>query len=333
MNIREIARLSGVSVATVSRAMNSPELVRPATLNRIREVMDEHNYSANPFARNLISNRTKSVSMLVNTLNNQFMVEAIEGAEGPLQQAGYMLNIINLSKSLETMHSLLDFFKEKRSSLFMDGMIMVGSYLYQEDYRESLRELLNCPVVAIDQGPLPDIPSVYVNEHTAMGLLADRMEVRQVKTASVISCELEYAFSQRRLELLLAETRARGITIEDKHIFSVPMELAENGYSACEHILTEGRTDCIVTSNDALAIGALRCLHDHGIRVPGDILLVSGENSKFCKMAIPSISAIQYPNHELGRIAGETLLSLIGSAEEPTTKVLLEPRLVLRESF
>ncbi|QRN86165.1 LacI family DNA-binding transcriptional regulator [Clostridia bacterium] len=331
MNIREIAKLANVSVATVSRAMNRPEKVKPETLLKIRKVMQENNYTGNPFARNLINSRTKSITLLINSIDNQFMMDITQGAEKVLFEAGYMLSIINISKSMDKMANFMDFLQEKRPNIFMDGLILAGSYLHEKDYCSSIQSILQCPLVVIDKGPLENITTVYVEERSAMKQVASHFAESQVQNVAIIPGEMEFLFSKRRCDLLVEELKKKNITVLPENIFSFPMEDPESSRKAVlsmKNSMPQG----IYAANEALAMGTLRALHELGLLVPDEVSVVAGENSKYNDVMIPSLSSISYPNIELGEMAAHELLLSIEDASKGSRNIELPTRFIKRES-
>ncbi len=331
MNIREIAKLANVSVATVSRVMNRPEKVKPETLLRIRKIMQDNNYTGNPFARNLINNRTKNITLLINTIDNQFMMDIATGAEKALFESGYMLSIINISKSMDKMASFMDFLQEKRSSIFMDGLILAGSYLHEEDYCTSIQDILNCPLVVIDKGPIEGITTVYVEERGALEQVATNFAEKNVGSAAIISGELEYLFSKRRCDLLLDELEKQKIRVQPEHIFSLPMEEPDCSYQAVMS-MQGSMPKGIYAANESLAMGTLRALHEMGLSVPEDVSVIAGEDSKYNNVQIPSLSSIAYPNTALGELAAQELLLSIKDPDREARNIELPASFIKRES-
>ena len=196
MNMRKIAKLAGVSVTTVSRAINKPELVNEETLRRIRQIMDKHNYHVNPFARNLINKKTKNIVMMIPNASNPFHLQVAEGAEEVLAAAGYILTIYNIRKNIDRQSTLLEYVRTKKNSFFMDGLILVGSGSLQEGYQKALKNIMQTPIVAIDPGPVEKgIDTVYTDEeagillamkylskgHSSIGLVAENKNINLLR--------------------------------------------------------------------------------------------------------------------------------------------------------
>lgn len=331
MNIREIAKLANVSVATVSRAMNRPEKLRPETLLNIRKIMQENNYTGNPFARNLISNRTKNITLLINSIDNQFMMDITQGAQKVLFDAGYMLSIINISKSMDKMASFMDFLHEKRSSIFMDGLILAGSYLHEKDYCSSIQSILKCPLVVIDKGPIEKITTVYVEEQTVMQEVASHFAHAQVQDVAIIPGEMEFSFSKRRCGLLVEELKKKNISVLSSNIFSFPMEDPQSSRKAVLS-MKDSMPDGIYAANEGLALGTLRALYELGLRVPNDVCVVAGENSKYNELIVPALSSISYPNIELGKLAAQEILLSIKDPTRESRNIELPTCFIKRES-
>jgi LacI family transcriptional regulator len=334
MNMRKIAKLAGVSVTTVSRAINKPELVNEETLRRIRQIMDKHNYHVNPFARNLINKKTKNIVMMIPNASNPFHLQVAEGAEEVLAAAGYILTIYNIRKNIDRQSTLLEYVRTKKNSFFMDGLIIVGSGSLQEGYQKALKNIMQTPIVAIDPGPVEKgIDTVYTDEEAGILLAMKYLSKKGHSSIGLVAGEQKYKLTQSILKEIKRFSKLLNIKIEEENIVYGSYASLESGYSVSKKIIYSSKPpSAIVAFNGILAIGTMRYLLENKYRVPEDFAVISCGDIPFNGFYYPGITSVQSPAIDLGKKAAELLLKKIKNPELQNQNILLPPSLVVRES-
>jgi DNA-binding LacI/PurR family transcriptional regulator len=334
MNIKQIAKLAGVSVATISRVMNTPEKVKPETLQKVQETMNKHQYTTNPFARNLMKERTKNIVGILPSTNSPFPLEVAEGAEDILAKEGYILTLLNTHKSMHRQSTLLDFMREKKNSFFMDGLLLIGSAPLREGYQKSLQSFIKTPIVAVDKGPLQHpLDSAYMDESAGVFLAFKHLYEKGHKIIGLIAGEPDYAMTKRRLQDIHHYVDLFQMQISEVHIRYGSLYDMESGYIQTARMLEASpKPTAIFAFNDILSIGCMKYLLAKGYKIPGDISVVSGDATHLGQFYHPSITGIKSPSYEIGQKAAELLLKRITHPDLPSQNIILPPSLIIRET-
>ena len=327
VTIRDVASRAGVSVATVSRALNRSGPVREATRRRIEEAVKALRYRPNSAARSLITRRTRLLGVLLPDLHGEFFSELIRGIDHAAQMGGYHLllssshdNANDLEVALEGMHGRLD------------GLIVMAP-----------------KVEARVLGPLlpANLPIVLLNS-AASGLECDALRIDSFGGARELVVHLA-GHGHRRIGIINgpprnfdAEERLRGYHAaldtaglqRDERLEVAGDFTASGGYLAGQQLLAvRPRPTAIFATNDAMAMGALSAMLDAGVAVPGDMALAGFDDVSSTQYTIPALTSVRGPISELGARAVARLAAAVSA---PGTTVHLEESLpvtmVLRRS-
>ncbi|MDD2370815.1 MAG: LacI family DNA-binding transcriptional regulator [Firmicutes bacterium] len=334
MNIHKIAKLANVSVATVSRVINNPELVKESTLIKVKTVMEENNYKINPFARNLKKVRTKNIIMIIPNDVNPIIFDIAKGAEEILEKYGYIITLFNNRKSLKKQEGLIDMIHKNRNNFFMDGLILFGSASLQEGYEKSLDKLSNTPIVVIDTGAIDKhLDTVYIDEGISILLTLQYLQKKGHHNIGVIAGNEDYNVTKRRLKELFINSEKLGIKINEENIVYGVYDSIESGYNVVKSLLTlNPKPTVIFAFNDLLAIGVMKYLLENNYKIPEDLAVISCDNIPMANYYHPGITTINFPGEEIGKTAAQILLDRIDNKDIPIQKVLFSPTLKIRES-
>lgn len=326
MNIREIADLADVSVATVSRCLNQPEKVAPKTLARIRAIIEQKEYSPSPLAQTLSTGCTKTVACVVPTLKNEYFNQLAEGCQSALAAEGYRMLIYTVQDD--------DGFWEKLDQRNFDGMIISGVGI--PGGIGTRLEKFAVPFVVIDHpeelGPRQDVSTVYVQDEAGIHMALTHFYEKGNRAFGILTGnESDHsALAKRRIraveEFFLQH---EDCTFTAEHADYTDLALTQ---TACEKLLAKSpRPTAIFAFNDMIAAGALRCLLKRGISVPHEIELIGFDNIPLSSFFTPSLSTIAAPNRKLGEKAVELLLRRLQGDTAPS-HLLYPVELLLRES-
>lgn len=321
--VKEIAAIAKVSVATVSRALQRPELVSEDTRQRIHEVVKRLGYTPNALARNLRTARTRLIIALLPDIANPFFSEVIRGIEQVAHENGYSVLLGETQSSRVREQAYADMVAARQA----DGIITMSPRV---------------PEIAID-GRLPvvnaceyvkdgNISSVYIDNVAAAGSAVDYLVAlghRDIAfiagpSSSPICVDREQGY---RLALQRAGIPA-DLTLTTVGDFSI-----EAGERAIERLLSQGQAfSAVFCSNDEMAIGALRALLSHGLRVPEDISVVGFDDIRFARYTSPPLTTVAQPKNAMGREAMTMMIELLNDPAVPPRKRVLSADLVVRGS-
>ncbi|NLG83829.1 MAG: LacI family transcriptional regulator [Firmicutes bacterium] len=323
--LKDVAKKAGVSLATASRALNNRGDVDQTTRKKVLEAAKALSYTPNPLARGLLSGTTKTIGILVTTIQNPFYAAVVSGIEKVLAAEGYTIILCNSHEDPEAEREAIRVLLARR----VDGLI-IAPVQSKPDGLELLFKS-NVPFVFVARY-MPGVDTDYVVcDDEAVGRLAtehliDRghRRILFMNSRGNSSAELR----QRGYEQSLA---AHGISPEPSLIRTVYYHTqAEEAISAA---LDEGLDPTAVFCFcDEMAVGVLRVLAARGIRVPEEIAVISCDNLAFSAVLHPPLTTVDIPEFEMGVEAARILLNKIKRRKKKTTQVVFTPKLVERAS-
>lgn len=324
--LTDIAREAGVSIATVSRALAQPEVVARETLEKIRTVVTDLGYVPNRRASALASGRSRTVGLVVPTLNSAIFATAAQEIQTTLHKSGYQLLIASheYEEAAETaaISQLL--------SHGVDGLIVVGGARPQSTLR--LVEDAAVPLIQIWEGT-DDFDRVSVDNHQAGYVIARHMLDLGHKRFGVVCGHLRNNDRQRgRVDGIKTALSEAGVKLSDANISEQSLNIA-GGRIACTALLElVPRPTAIIGAMDLLAIGALIEAQARGLWVPQDISIAGIDNVEFAGHIFPSLTTVGIPAAEIGRQTARRMLSVLKTADQAPMHLTLPTDLVIRHS-
>jgi LacI family transcriptional regulator len=303
--IHEVARAAGVSVATVSRALNGKGPLRDETRQRVLAAVEELGYVPHGAARSLSSRRTMNFGVLLPDVHGEFFSEIVRGIDLAARAAGYHVLVSGSHSDLAETAAVLQALHGRIDGLVLMTPGAAGSWLRRHLPR-------HVPVVLLNHSGPSD-------EHAAIGVdnaLGGRLAVEHL-----------LALGHRRIAIIrgpehnedAAERwRAYRETLT-AHGVSAPPELAlpgdfdePSGYRAGQQLAgLAARPTAVFAANDAMAIGCLAALREHGLAVPGDVSLVGFDDIPVARYLTPALTTVRVDIAALGARAVERLLAAI----------------------
>lgn len=320
--ISDVARIAGVSTATVSRALSNPSLVTAETRAVVDAAVKETGYRLNLAARNLRHSRTGGILALVPNLANPFFSQILSGIAGVLGPAGYNLLIADTRTS--DPETLLAFAEPSRA----DGLIILDGQLPPE-------MLSRLPVVeACEWVPGLQVPRVKIDNRAAAKLAVEHLISLGHCRIGHVSGPLGNVLADARLAGVQATMGDHALPFPDDWHFRGDFSLLSGRRAATEWLaLPEAnRPTAVFLSSDEMACGFIGEVQRHGIIVPRDLSVVGFDDIELIAHISPPLTTIRQPRADLGRIAAESLLRLISGEDAPEGDQILPVELILRES-
>jgi LacI family transcriptional regulator len=322
VSVKDVAERAGVSVGTVSNAMNHPEKVSPDTLERINAVIAELGFTRNDAARQLRDGRSKTIGMVVLDVRNPFFTEVARGAEDAAAEAGLSVTLGNSDDSPEREATYLDLFEQQRVA-----GVLISPY---GDIASRLRRLgeRGIRVVLVDRAGDDSVGSVSVDDVAGGRLAVEHLIAQGRRRIAFVGGPMDIRQIQDRLEGARAAVAAN--TGAELEVIETVGATVIAGRAAGQSIVARAvRPDAVFAANDLLAMGVLQAfaLQGAGVRVPHDVALIGYDDIDFAAAAVVPLSSIRQPAQLIGRTAVEMLLS-----DEPPRQVVFQPELVVRES-
>ena len=331
--IHDVAREAGVSVSTVSRVIMARPNVHEATRRRVQEVVDRLGYRPSAIARGLVSQRTKTLGVVVSDISNPFYPQAIKGVEDIADEHGYTIILCNTDDDLERNRRVFSVLQEQR----VDGLI-VGSLRLDDP---SFGQLFGTgtPVVLFNRGlPGDSVSQVVLNNRKGAELATNHL-IELGRRRLVHLSGPGYAQNAReRARGFTRTARAAGIAAADRRVVEVDFHPLAHGDAArpliSELLARDDRPDGILAVNDVIAANVMETVvFELGLKVPEDVAIVGFDDSHLAASRFVQISTVRHHPYEMGARAAEMLISRIRGAQAKwPRKVVLEPRLAARAS-
>jgi LacI family transcriptional regulator len=325
--MRDVARLAGVSVQTVSVVVNDKAVVSPATRDRILEAIDELGYRPMAVARSLRTGATRTIGLMVADITNPFFARMADAVEDHAHQSGYNVILYNTHSDPERERTYLHIAAQR----WVDGMLFVTT----TDTLRGLRELqdVGIPTVAIDRIPTGyDGPSVILDNTRTGTLVADHLLELGHERMAHICGPLDLRLSLERLESFQATILARGLE-PLPHAVGDAAWSCESGYRAMRQLLERDPIPTgVFASNDRLAIGAMHAVTEAGLRIPDEVSFVGVDDIELAPYQCPPLTTVRQSLTDVATLATKILLDLVQGREPERTQVVFEPELIVRRS-
>ena len=307
MNIYDIAKLSGVSIATVSRVINNSPKVSEKTKKKVWDVMNEYDYTPNVFARGLGLNSVKTVGLVCPDVSDRYTANAIAYLEKNLRKYGYdsilMCSGFDYEGKVEAVKILLD----RR----IDAMILVGSHYAGDCGQNDIQYLKDAaqkvPVVLMNG--YVRVPGVYCvltdNYKAVYDTVCNLIEAGRKKIVFLYDAN-SYS-TTKKLEGYQDALIDNGLKVQEEYKVFMP-----NNVLKARDLLAKKRLDfdAVIASDDAMAVGALKYVHQINKSIPEDVNVVGFNNSELCVCCNPEMSSID-SQEELSEIAVDSLIKVL----------------------
>jgi DNA-binding LacI/PurR family transcriptional regulator len=320
VTIKDVARAAGVSASTVCRALGNPQLVRPATAERVRQAAGSLGYRPNRAARGLITGRTGNLGVIVPDLANPFFPGIVKGVQARAREADYTVFLADTDEDpaaeLELVRTL---------SKQVDGIVLCSPRTGEDDLRAAYEET---PLVLLNRR-VGRIPCVTVdNVDGERQAVAHLTALGHRRIAYVEGPRSSWA-NRERLRGLRTLTRAAGMELIEVGSF---LPQFSGGVAAADLVLA-ARVTAVIAYNDLVALGLLHRFAARGVDVPGEISVVGCDDIILSTMVSPALTSIAIPTQSAGRAGVELLLQLLASTDRTAApRRTLSTHLMVRES-
>ncbi len=328
VRLKDIARDLDVSVMTVSKVVRGCADVGAETRRRVLAKVKELNYQPNWVARSLAARRTFMVGLIVPDLMHSFFAEIAKGVSAAIRPAGYDVVICNSEDDGAVESSEVDRLLARQ----VDGLIIASAQMPGFHQLFDRIEARNVPYILIDRR-FPGVRAPFIGaDDEAIGVLATRHLIDRGcrRIAHIAGPALTTGLG--RLKGYRQALAGAGIQVPESYVVTAADD--ETGFVAARKLLAlDPRPDGIFGYNDPTACGALRAALEAGIPVPRELRIIGAGNVHYSDLLRVPLSTIDQCSTEIGRQAAGVLLKAIASKQRrPSRAVVIEPKLVARES-
>jgi len=330
VTIRDIAKIAGVSEATVSVAINGKPGVSDSVREKIIKIAKKINYQPNEVARQLITRKAKTIGMIVKDIANPFYSEITHAIEDYIYKKGYSLLLVSSNELHDKEVGAVNLLRRKQVS----GLIIVPLlYNVNLDHIKMLSDI-GLPHVLISP-PVKEIRSNYIyNDDLGGAKEATKHLINKGYKKIGFACGPNTSISSKmRLDGYKEALIESGLEVNNSTIFLCGATI-KSGISLTNKILNNKniKIDALICYNDLVAIGVLVELRRFNYHVPKDLAVVGFDNIEVTEVLNPSLTTVNIPKYEIGLQAIKLLFNIIESKENRYNQIVLPTKLVIRDS-
>jgi len=324
-----VARLAGVSTATVSRALEKPEAVAEETKRRVMDAVAACGYAPNISARNLRKQETRLVTILIPDVTNPFFNEIVRGIEQVARENNYSVLLADTENlpGQETAYGSLLAARRTDGMILLNGRVPAG-LLPQGHAQGKIPPI----VVACEYVTNVDLPTVQIDNIDAARKATEHLIQLRHKRIGFITGPLWNVLSRDRLHGYRDALLDAGLLFEDRLVAQGNFSIASGVRAATQLLDLPQRPTAIFASNDEMAIGAIRAARDHGLGVPQDLSIMGFDDIRFAAFVDPPLTTVSQPGGEIGRTAMTLLLRIMAGQPVENRRILLPTHLEPRAS-
>lgn len=330
LNIGEFAKLSGVSKTTVSMVFNDDPRIPQKTKAKVLKAAKKFGYQPSMVARSLRSRRTKTIALMLPSITNPFFPHIVKGVEDMALKNGYAVVFCNFDEEIEKESLYFQMFENR----WIDGIIFSGVTGDKQEinYIEKIQEK-GIPIVFIDrwlEGHFNDVVMIDNDEATYKGTkyLLDLGH----KRIGFVNGPTEIRLFAKRLKGYKKALQEHGIELDESLIVEGELSSKTTDSAVRQFLAQTPPPTAILATTDLLAIAVLRGVQKSGLKVPEDISVMGFNDIPLASLVNPSLTTIAQPIQEMGREGFKLLVDRIERKDSPKRKIVLDTKLVVRES-
>jgi len=315
LTIKDIARLSGASVSTVSRVLNNHPDVSEGMRVRVLEVVGSNHFVPNNSARNLVIRESDLIAVIVRGVANPFFARMTGPMERAIDDYGYTMTLHQISSSDDEINAAAQLEREKR----LKGIIFLGGRF---NYLPGEIAAINVPFVCCTYtntfGALADASysSVAIDDRTeAARAVSHLIEKGHRRIGALVERRDGGSISQLRCEGYEAALRANGIEPDEALVAAAGSFSMADAYRAARELVERERPTAIFVISDSMAMAAMKAIADAGLRVPEDCSVIAIDGIEQTQYCVPTLTTLEQPADEMAKRSVDVLAGLLdGSA-------------------
>jgi len=326
ITIKDVARLADVSISTVSRVLNNPDMVQSEKRERVERAIEELNFIPNPMARNLIHGDLRTVAVIVTNIMHDGIGKIVEGISSVFQDQDIDMLLFSSEDNprMERKHY------QYLTKNLVDGVIFVSGCGAFVNFDRIVKVM---PVVLVDREErYPTVDTINVDERQGMETLYGHLLDQGHKRIGLLAGDIRTKGGMRRIEAFKSLVEAQG-KIYDRNDVEYSLWSYAGGRDSFERLL-QRKPDltAIICASDVLAIGAMGKANDLGYAIPDDLALTGFDNFPIGEHLSPSMTTLSFPHQCMGEMAAQAILDRYARPDKPGTYQKLPLHLIARSS-
>lgn len=339
-NITDVAKLAGVSIATVSNVCTGNKYVSKELRQIVLDAIVKLNYKPNYFASSLRNRNARMIAVMIPSYSMEYFGKILQGIQDCAAAMGFVIITFETKSMIEREVEYLEIANE----LMVSGVILLSQACDCDDetdrrYTDVLRSMTTqqeqtVPVISV----MRETGVETVDEMLLDNVNSSADAVRHLislghRSIGTLTGGINSAIARDRLRGYELALEGAGIAIDPKKIVHNPEYSVECGFQGMKTLLETTDITAVFAGNDALAIGAMKCAQQTGLRVPEDISVIGFDGLSTCELVTPTLSTVNVRSYDLGYAAMEHLGKRLSQNIDPICKpIMIRPTVVSRDS-
>jgi LacI family transcriptional regulator len=326
--IKEVAKLAGVSTATVSNVINNTKYVSDEVKKQVYKAMSELNYVPNSLAKSLRVRESHLIGLMISDISNPFFSLVVRGIEDALAQEGYNVLLCNTDSNIDKEREYLKVLQGKR----IDGIIVSSSGNSEEYFKEMWE--IDLPLVFLNRCPKPLISdSISTNNFEGALLATEHLIQHNYRKIGIITGPQNISTGRDRFKGFKQAIRQHDLTLHD-HFIKYGLFTMESGYELMKELMSDSsRPEAVLVSNNLMTLGAYQYIQESGIRIPEDLAIIGFDDPEWAAIAHPPLTSVRQPAYEQGAEAARLIIKKINNtAADKPQEIYFSPSLIIRKS-
>jgi len=325
--IYDVAKEAGVSIATVSNAINGKGKVSKKRREQIFKIMEKLNYQPSVIASALMGKKTYTLGLLIPDISNPFFADIARAIEDEAHAAGYSVVICSTDNKDERVERYIALLEQKR----VDGMI-IGTGVEDSGILERL-QARSIPFVLISRESAALAADTVVADDYVGGMLAARhLAELGHRRLAILAENLKVSSSRERIRGFKLGLEEMNVPFDDGDVVTCEFMIEEGRRGALELLGRPVRPTALFCCNDVLAIGAMQAAKQLGLRVPEQLSIVGFDDTILATVTDPPLTTVTQPIASMGKQAFKLLIENAVHAEYVKQRIVLRPELTVRHS-
>lgn len=333
ITIYDIANEAGVSPSTVSRVLRNTAKVSDDKRERVMALVEKYNFKPNTFARGLSDTKSRTIGILTADVRNPYYAAMFIACEQAAREEDYSVILYNFLGDMELEEELLGRLQEQR----VDAIILLGGHedelVTNMEYVEIINSVMSSiPVVITGKLDGTQCNMVRIDNMHSMDLVMEHLLDLGHERIAIIGGRMDVLSTFEKVLRYKQILREHGIRFDPELIGQDGKYDFESGYQQMNLLFEKNISPtAIIAINDFAAAGITRSIHEHGLKIPDDISLVSYDNTYMAEVSVPKLTSIDYNYEEYGKTLIQTAIGLINGKSFNMLQSV-EPVLIIRES-
>lgn len=327
--ISDVAERAGVSIGTVSRVINGAVNVKKQNMERIQEAIKELNFRPNQYAKNLKSNKSNIVGIIVPNLVDEFYINLINQIEQTMTLEGYLLVVFSSRDSSELEHKYINYLWEKR----VDGILITSSG-QNEDLLQKIMHT-GTAVVFVDRKPQANIfDTVYADKQNSARIATSHLIQNGHKRIALVTGPKSLSTNVDRFNGYTRTMYDNELPINNRYIWFGEFN-TKCGLEFMKWYVRQDpdeRPTAIICGSQMITYGCLLAAKEYGIRIPDEMSIVSYGNVGYEKLIAPQLTYIQQMDAEISKASAQLLIDKLNNRNDYPRQIVMKPEIIIQDS-